>query len=116
MLAVLSVSLRCSTMLKIPPLLSIVSFLTVSHLLGDVVINEIVATSFERNLRWDDNDQPYAGAGPAWWSSSFDDRDWDSGALPMGYSINPLSTNLSSKLRNVSPSFYVRKSAADPFR
>ena len=76
---------------------------------GDLVINEIVATSIDRNLRWDENDQPYAGAGPAWWSSSFDDANWDSGVLPLGYSINPLATNLSSKLNNVSPSFYVRK-------
>ena len=40
--------------------------------LGDVVINEISATSAPRNLRWDENDQAYAGAGPAWWSTSFD--------------------------------------------
>ncbi|MDB4537686.1 lamin tail domain-containing protein [Akkermansiaceae bacterium] len=96
-------------MLKISPLLSVATFLTASSLWADVVINEIVATAADRNLRWDDNEQPYAGAGPAWWSPSFDDGDWDSGNLPMGYSISPLSTNLFSKLSNVSPSFYVRK-------
>jgi len=94
---------------KISVPITFVSFLFAGSVWSEVLINEIVATSVDRNLRWDEKDQPYAGAGPAWWSSEFDDGDWDTGALPMGYSINPLSTNLSSKLNNISPSFYVRK-------
>lgn len=77
---------------------------------GDVVINEISATHTPRNLRWDENDQAYAGAGPAWWSTSFDDSRWESGNLPMGYSLGSIATNLGAELRNISPSFYVRKS------
>ena len=77
--------------------------------LGDVVINEISATSAPRNLRWDENDQAYAGAGPAWWSTSFDDANWETGAMPVGYSLGSISTNLGTDLRNISPSFYTRK-------
>lgn len=77
--------------------------------LGDVVINEISATHTPRNLRWDGNDQAYVGAGPAWWSTSFDDSRWNSGNLPMGYSLGSISTDLGPDLRNISPSFYVRK-------
>ncbi|MEN8773953.1 MAG: lamin tail domain-containing protein [Akkermansiaceae bacterium] len=76
---------------------------------GDVVINEIAATHTPRNLRWDENDQAYAGAGPAWWTMSFDDSRWESGNLPVGYSLGSISTDLGADLRNVSPSFYVRK-------
>ncbi len=77
--------------------------------LGDVVINEISATSAPRNLRWDENDQAYAGAGPAWWTASFDDANWETGTMPIGYSLGSISTNLSSDLRDVSPSLYTRK-------
>lgn len=77
--------------------------------LGDVVINEISATSAPRNLRWDENDQAFAGAGPAWWSAAFDDGRWEAGQMPIGYSLGSISTNLSSDLSNLSPSFYTRK-------
>lgn len=77
--------------------------------IGDVVINEIATSHVPRNLRWDGNDQAYAGAGPAWWSASFDDSRWQSGSLPMGYSLGNISTDLGSELSDISPSFYVRK-------
>ena len=101
--------LRTSThsMSKNPLFLCLIAGM--SFLRGEIVINEIVATTAERNLRWDENDQPYAGAGPAWWSPEFNDGDWSSGNLPMGFLINPISTNLQAQLYNVSPSFYVRK-------
>ncbi|MCH1419884.1 MAG: lamin tail domain-containing protein, partial [Akkermansiaceae bacterium] len=76
---------------------------------GDVVINEISASHTPRNLRWDENDQAYPGSGPAWWSASFDDSRWQTGKLPMGYSLGSIATDLGSGLRGVSPSFYVRK-------
>ncbi len=77
--------------------------------LGDVVINEIAATHAPRNLRWDENDQAFAGAGPAWWSSGFPALDWETGNMPIGYSLGSIATNLGGDLRNVAPSFYVRK-------
>ncbi|MDB4398493.1 hypothetical protein N9001_03020 [Akkermansiaceae bacterium] len=76
---------------------------------GDVVINEISTSHIPRNLRWDENDQAYPGSGPAWWSESFDDSRWQSGKLPMGYSLGSIATDLGSGLRSISPSFYVRK-------
>ncbi|MGJ8696061.1 MAG: lamin tail domain-containing protein [Verrucomicrobiaceae bacterium] len=75
---------------------------------GQIVINEFSASTAERNLRWDANDQPFAGSGPAWWAPTFDDTDWIDGSAPIGYSLGSLSTNLFSTLRNVSPSFYTR--------
>ena len=48
------------------------STLAVGIVHGQIVINEISATAAERNLRWDGSDQPFAGAGPAWWSPAFD--------------------------------------------
>ncbi|MDA7864228.1 lamin tail domain-containing protein [Akkermansiaceae bacterium] len=83
--------------------------LTLAICHGQIVINEISASAAERNLRWDGNDQPFAGAGPAWWSPSFNDDDWESGTMPIGYSLGSISTNLSGELSGVSPSFFVRK-------
>ncbi|MGC6582458.1 MAG: lamin tail domain-containing protein [Akkermansiaceae bacterium] len=83
--------------LLFPPLLS-----------GEIVINEISATRADRLLRWDVNDQPFAGSAPAWWSSSFNDNLWKTGNMPIGYGTT-VTTNLGSKLRDVSPSLYVRK-------
>lgn len=84
--------------------------LATSFVSGEILINEIAAIDAGRVLRWDENDQPYAGAGPAWWSPSFDSATWNQGSLPIGFSINPIATDLRSTLNNVSPSFYVRKS------
>ncbi|MEJ6581801.1 MAG: lamin tail domain-containing protein [Akkermansiaceae bacterium] len=83
-------------------------FLAIGVVHGQIIINEISTTSVERNLRWDANDQPFAGAGPAWWSPTFDDSDWSSGSAPIGYSLGTISTNLLSTLRDISPSFYTR--------
>lgn len=76
---------------------------------GEVLINEISSTHSGRVLRWDDNDQPFVGSGPAWWAPSFDASTWRRGNMPIGYSLGAISTNLSSTLSNKSPSFYVRK-------
>lgn len=76
---------------------------------GEVVINEIATTHAPRNLRWDENDQAYAGAGPAWWSEDFPSLNWESGDLPIGYSLGTIASDLGNELRNVSPSLYVRK-------
>jgi hypothetical protein len=98
-----------------PPLKSLLlSLVTATSLIAtssaDVVINEFSATSSDRLLRWDDSDQPFVGSGHSWWSGEFDSSVWQTGSLPIGFGINPLSTNLTSELQNVTPSLYVRKS------
>lgn len=85
------------------------SLLFIALLPGEIVINEISATRSDRLLRWDGNDQPFSGAAPAWWSSSFKDTDWQGGTMPIGYGTS-VNTDLGGKLRNISPSFYARKS------
>ncbi|MEN8693384.1 MAG: lamin tail domain-containing protein [Akkermansiaceae bacterium] len=75
---------------------------------AEIVINEISATRSDRLLRWDSNDQPFSGSAPAWWSSSFQDADWQSGNMPIGYGAT-VTTDLGSQLRDLTPSFYARK-------
>lgn len=84
-------------------------FLIFGSLHAEIVINEISATQSDRTLRWDANEQPFIGAAPAWWSPNFNDDVWESGNLPIGYSSGSISTNLGTQLRDISPSFYVRK-------
>lgn len=76
---------------------------------ADIVINEISATRSDRLLRWDSNNQPFSGAAPAWWSSSFNDSQWEEGIMPLGYGAT-VTTDLGPLINNNSPSFYVRKS------
>ncbi len=79
---------------------------------GEVVINEISATQSGRLLRWDANEQPFAGPGPAWWAPEFDDSRWATGAMPIGFGLGAISTNLAADLNGTSPSLYVRKTFA----
>lgn len=90
-------------------LLFITSFF-VCAIEAQVIINEISAIQSDRLLRWDDQEQPYVGSGPAWWSREFDSGTWNEGPMPLGFSLGAISTNLSSQLLNTSPSFFVRKS------
>ncbi len=87
--------------------------LSMASTFGDVVINEISAIQTERLLRWDSNDQPYAGPGHPWWSASFDDSNWLTGETPIGFNEGTifaprLPTNLKAILEGVSPSVYTR--------
>ncbi|MFT4549654.1 MAG: hypothetical protein ACI8XO_001026 [Verrucomicrobiales bacterium] len=76
---------------------------------ADVIINEISATQPDRLLRWDANDQPYAGSGAPWWSNDFDDSAWQTGATPLGFDLGAITTNLSAVVKGVTPSVYARK-------
>ncbi|MGI9242317.1 MAG: hypothetical protein ACR2RV_16080, partial [Verrucomicrobiales bacterium] len=93
-------------MLKILPLCLV--FVVISAR-ADVVINEISASQTDRLLRWDADDQPYAGAGHPWWSAEFDDTNWQSGATPLGFDLGTITTNLRSVMRGVTPSVYTRQ-------
>ncbi len=83
--------------------------LSLCSLLGEVVINEIITTHAPRNLRWNSNNQPFAGSGDAWWLKDFDDSVWETGSLPIGYSLGTIETNVRDDLLDVSPSLYVRQ-------
>ena len=77
---------------------------------ADVLINEISASQTDRLLRWDANNQAYAGAGHPWWSVDFDDSTWQSGATPIGFDLGTIDTNVRNQIRGVTPSLYVRHS------
>ncbi|MGC6566526.1 MAG: lamin tail domain-containing protein [Akkermansiaceae bacterium] len=94
--------------------LSLLAILALPFACGDVIINEISASQSERLLRWDENNQPFVGPGPAWWSPGFDASDWKQGNMPAGYSLGSIATNLSADLLNTSPSFFARKTFNAP--
>ncbi|MDG1853089.1 MAG: hypothetical protein P8I97_02935, partial [Verrucomicrobiales bacterium] len=76
---------------------------------GEVRINEILCKGTERLIRWDSNDQPFAGNWPAWWTNQFDHSNWKTGRTPIGYDLGTIRTNVRSQLYGISPSLYVRK-------
>ena len=90
--------------------LKFLSFLSIIGICsGEVRINEILCKGTERLLRWDANDQPFAGNWPAWWTNQFDHSNWKTGRTPIGYDLGSIRTNVKTKLYGISPSLYVRK-------
>ena len=82
---------------------------------ADVVINEVMAASSDRLLRWDANGVPYLGWGTRWYAAAFNDASWATGAGPFGYGTltnGPvaIATNLQARLQYLSPTSYFRKS------
>ena len=82
---------------------------------ADVVINEIMAASSDRLLRWDANGVPYLGWGTRWYATAFGDANWPTGPGPFGYGTltnNPvaIATNLQPATQNLTPTTYFRKS------
>jgi len=95
---------------KIIHSLQFLSFLgIVSISSGEIRINEISCKGTERLLRWDANDQPFAGNWPAWWTNQFNHSDWKAGRTPIGYDLGTIRTNVKTKLYGISPSLYVIK-------
>ena len=95
---------------KIIHSLQFLSFLgIVSISSGEIRINEISCKGTERLLRWDANDQPFAGNWPAWWTNQFNHSDWKAGRTPLGYELGTIRTNVKTKLYGSSPSLYVIK-------
>ena len=87
-----------------------ISFLSIASLCsGEVRINEISCKGTERLIRWDANDQPFAGNWPTWWVNQFDHSNWKTGRTPIGYDLGSIRTNVKTKLYGISPSLYVRK-------
>ena len=80
---------------------------TASH--GAVVLNEIFTSPSERQLTWNSNGVPKLGSGTVWYEEDFQDLKWASGNLPAGYGFGGLGTDLTSVMRNKTPSLYIRK-------
>ena len=55
---------------------------------GEVFINEFSAKQTERILRWDENNQPFAGNWPSWWMNDFNNSNWKTGRLPIAGAQN----------------------------
>ena len=95
-------------------------WLALAALLGpsagaDVVINEIMAASSDRLLRWDANGVPYLGWGTRWYATAFGDANWPTGPGPFGYgtltnSPTAIATNLQPATQYLTPTTYFRKS------
>ncbi|MDB4673722.1 lamin tail domain-containing protein, partial [Verrucomicrobiales bacterium] len=90
--------------------LSALTFVTLAAPLpAQVVINELSATSSERQIRYDSDGVPRLGAEAAWWETEFTPRGWATGRFPMGHSANGLNTDLSAVMKGVTPSFFTRR-------
>ena len=76
---------------------------------GDVFINEFSAKQTERILRWDEKNQPFAGSWPSWWMNDFNNSNWKTGRLPIGYDLGNIRTNVKDSIYGISPSIYVIK-------
>lgn len=76
---------------------------------GAVVINEFVAASSERRLTRDAGGVPRVGTGRAWHDPAFSTTGWNAGLLPAGYGFTGLATDLTSLMKDKTPSVYLRK-------
>ena len=86
---------------------------TFSH--ADIVINEVVAGASDRLLQWDSSGVPHLGAGTPWQAAAFNDGTWATGQAPFGYgtfagTAPTINTNVSSRMLNLTPTLYLRKS------
>src|ERR1051325_4941618 len=74
-----------------------------------VVINELYASPSDHQLTWTSNGIPRLGSGVSWVEPEFNERGWSIGNLPAGYGFGGLSTDLSSTMKDKTPSLYLRK-------
>ncbi|MDB4304608.1 lamin tail domain-containing protein [bacterium] len=83
-------------------------FLMGLPLLGQVTINEISATSNDRIFTRDANGIAQLGGGIQWWQVAYDDSQWQTGTTPIGFGYGDISTNVSSAVRDITPTLYLR--------
>ncbi len=78
---------------------------------ADVIINELVATSSDRQLVRENGQYPRVGNTASWQQPAFNDSLWKSGAGPFGFGNTgvALGTNVSKDVQNRAPSLYLRK-------
>ena len=76
---------------------------------AEVLINELMATTSEQRLSWDAGGVPRLGSGPQWVEWGFDVTGWTSAFLPAGYGFTGLASDLTSRMKGLAPSLYLRK-------
>ena len=85
---------------------------SVQLLEGQVVINELVATSSDRLLQRQPGTYPRVGNTTPWQNQEYDDSLWSSGAGPFGFgtfSGVTIATDVSAQIQNRAASLYLRK-------
>src|SRR5258706_3872354 len=68
-----------------------------------------MAAPSEQQLWWSSNGVPHVGSGIGWMEPDFVPRGWSTGNLPAGYGFGGLSTDLTTTMRDKTPSLYLRK-------
>ena len=76
---------------------------------GAVVINELMASASEQRLSWDAGGVPHLGSGARWMELGFNPAGWASTLLPAGYGFTGLASDLTSQMKGLAPSLYLRK-------
>ncbi|MEO8352263.1 MAG: lamin tail domain-containing protein, partial [Chthoniobacteraceae bacterium] len=76
---------------------------------AEVVLNELAASTSERQLLWNSDGTARVGTARVWSDPAFNDSAWQTGSLPAGWGYS-VSTNLQSAMRGKTPSLYLRKS------
>src|ERR1035437_5022046 len=76
---------------------------------GAVVINELMAATSEQRLSWDAGGVPHLGSGAQWVGLGFNPAGWANNLLPAGYVFAGLASDLSSQMKGLAPSLYLRK-------
>ncbi len=74
-----------------------------------VLINEFVAASSERRLSRDGGGVARVGTGLGWYEPGFNSSTWSNGTLPAGYGFAGLATDLTSQMKGITPSLYLRR-------
>src|SRR3954471_7509591 len=74
-----------------------------------VRINEIYGAPSDHQLTWTTNGIPRLGSGTSWMEPQFIESGWSSANLPAGYGFGGLATDLTSAMKDKSPSLYLRK-------
>ncbi len=88
-----------------------IAWLTPPALLGDVVINELVASASERIITREAGQVPRVGLTVPWQDTAFDDSLWSEGAGPFGFgTLNGVTaaTDTSAAMQGRVPSLYLR--------
>ena len=74
---------------------------------ADVMINEIMAVPFERQIHWPTAGVARIGIGAAWLDPAFDSSGWQSGAGPFGYGFDDIRTDLGREMQGLAHSLYL---------
>src|ERR1035437_2062060 len=75
---------------------------------GAVVINELMAATSEKRLAWDAGGVPHLGSGARWVEPGFNTAGWTNTLLPAGYAFAGLASDLTSQMKGLAPSLYLR--------